>query len=159
MTSRGVSPVVGVVCLLAVTVVLASTIVVTVPADAALTLSSASAPTLAFFDLTATSDGEVRVTHAGGDAIDPEALDVHVRVDGEPLADQPPVPFFSARGFESGPTGAFNSASADRWRVGETASFRIASTNGPAIEAGDVVSVRLAVDGHRVAEIETTATS
>ena len=151
MASRGVSPLVGVLCLLVVTVALAATVVVTVP------VGSAPEPTVATFDAAADPTGEIRVTHTGGDVIDPETLDVRVRVEGEPLAEQPPVPFFSASGFESAPTGAFNSATADAWRVGETASFRTAGTNEPAITPGDTVTIRLSVDGYSVANLEVTA--
>ncbi|WP_181691502.1 type IV pilin [Natronomonas sp. LN261] len=151
MSPRGISPVVGVVCLLAVTVILAATVVVTVP------VGSALEPTVASFEATADPTGEIRVTHTGGDVIDPESVDVHVRVDGEPLAQQPPVPFFSARGFESAPTGAFNSATAGDWRVGETASFRTAGTNEPGIDSGDTVTIRLYVNEYSVTELDVRA--
>jgi len=151
MASRGVSPLVGVLCLLVVTVALAATVLATVP------VGSAPEPTVATFDAAADPTGEITVTHAGGDAIDPEALDVRVRVDGEPLAEQPPVPFFSASGFESAPTGAFNSATTTAWRVGETASLRTAGTNEPAIDPGDTVTIRISVDGYSVAELAATA--
>ncbi|CCQ35399.1 DUF1628 domain protein [Natronomonas moolapensis 8.8.11] len=151
MAPRGVSPLVGVLCLLVVTVALAATVLVAVP------VGSAPEPTVATFDAAADPTGEIRVTHTGGDVIDPEALDVRVRVDGEPLAEQPPVPFFSAGGFESAPTGAFNSATTTAWRVGETASFRTAGTNGPSIDPGDTVTIRLSVEGYSVAELEVTA--
>jgi len=41
--------------------------------------------------------------------------------------------------------------------AGETASLTLAGTNEPGIDAGDAVLVRVYVDGHRVAELETTA--
>ena len=85
MASRGVSPLVGVLCLLVVTVALAATVVVTVP------VGSAPEPTVATFDAAADPTGEIRVTHTGGDVIDPETLDVRVRVEGEPLAEQPAI--------------------------------------------------------------------
>jgi flagellin-like protein len=149
VSPRGLSPVVGVVCLVGITVVLAATVGVAVPT------SIGPEPTLATFDVAAEPDGQLRVTHQGGDAIDPESIDLHVRVDGEPLTEQPPVPFFSASGFESAPTGAFNSATGGTWRTGETASLRVAATNAPAIEAGDTISIRLSVEGYGVAELET----
>jgi flagellin-like protein len=147
---RGLSPVIGVVCLVGITVVLAATVGVVVPA------SIPAEPTVATFDVAVEPDGELRMTHQGGDVIDPESIALHVRVDGEPLAEQPPVPFFSASGFESAPTGAFNSATGGTWRTGETASLRIAATNAPAIEPGDTISIRLSVDGYGVVELETT---
>ncbi|MFQ3283360.1 MAG: flagellin-like protein [Natronomonas sp.] len=151
MASRGVSPLVGVLCLLVVTVALAATVVVTVP------VGSVPEHTVATFDAAADPTGEIRVTHTGGDVIDPETLDIRIRVEGEPLAEQPPVPFFSARGFESAPTGAFNSAAATAWRAGETASFRTAGTNAPPIDPGDTVTIRLYADDYNIAELEVTA--
>lgn len=117
MSRRAISSVVGLVCLLAVTVVLAATVGAVAPA------TSTSSPTIATFEASAEPTGEIRVAHRGGDAIDPETIELHISVDGEPLAEQPPVPFFSARGFESGPTGAFNSAS--RTRCGTARSDRL----------------------------------
>jgi flagellin-like protein len=149
--ARGLSPVVGVVCLLAVTVVLATIVGVSAP------VTIASEPTVAAFETTVEPTGEVRLTHQAGDPIDPGELRLRISVDGEPLAEQPPVPFFSAPGFESGPGGVFNSATADRWDVGETASLTIADTNAPSIEAGDTVTIRLYADGDRIASLETTA--
>lgn len=150
MVQRAVSPVVGLVCLLAVTVALAATVGAIAP------VTSTSSPTLTAFDVDADSNGEIRLTHHGGDSIDPDAIDLHVSVDGEPLAEQPPVPFFSASGFESAPTGAFNSASETPWRAGEAAAFRIAGTNDPTLQAGDTVELELYVDGYSVAKLETT---
>jgi hypothetical protein len=115
-----------------------------------------TAPT-ASFDAEVEADGTVRLTHRGGAAIDPDTLRVRVRVDGESLDAQPPVPFFSARGFESGPTGAFNSAQTGDWRAGETASFRNAGTNSPIPYAGANVEIRLYADGHEIAELIVTA--
>ena len=92
----------------------------------------------------------------GGDSIDAASLELRVRIGGEPLERQPPVPFFSAHGFESGPTGPFNSAKTGQWRAGEAASFRIAETNAPTPSAGDTVTIRIIVDGHSVARLETT---
>jgi len=149
--ARGISPIVGVVCLVAVTAVLASVVAVTVP------VGSTPEPTIAAFDAAADPGGEVSVTHSGGDVIDPDSLDVRIEIDGEPLSEQPPVPFFSATGFDSAPTGAFNSATTDPWRTGETASLAIAGTNGPAIDPGDTVRIRIYVDGYSVATAEATA--
>jgi flagellin-like protein len=151
VSSRGLTPVVGVVCLIAITVGLAVTV------GATASIEPPAEPTIAAFELSADPNGELRVTHLGGDAIDPEELSLHVEVGGEPLDEQPPVPFFSARGFESAPTGAFNSASTTQWRTGQTASLRLAGTNRPAIEAGDTVTVRLAVEGSEIARLEATA--
>jgi flagellin-like protein len=150
MRSRGLSPVVGVVCLVGLTVVLAALVGMMAPTEIA------AEPTVATVDATVESNGELRMTHRGGDPIDPASIELYVRIEGDPLEQQPPVPFFSARGFESGPTGAFNSATAEPWRSGETASLRIAETNAPSIEPGDTVTIQLFVDGYSAAELEVT---
>ena len=150
MMQRAVSPVIGLVCLLAVTVALAATVGTIAP------VTSTSSPTVTAVDIDADSNGEIRLSHRGGDSIDPDSVELHVSVDDEPLAEQPPIPFFSASGFESAPTGAFNSASETPWRAGETAAFRIAGTNAPTLQAGATVEVELYVDGYSVAKLETT---
>ena len=150
MADRGVAPVLGVVLLVGVTVGLGVAVAAAVPPEPA-----QPAPTVSL-GLEADVSGEVRLTHRGGDALDPEALRVRVTVDGDALAEQPPVPFFSAHGFESGPTGAFNSATTGTWRAGETASFTVAATNSPTLSTGATVRVRLYSDGGRVADVTTT---
>jgi len=94
--------------------------------------------------------------HEGGEPIDIQELTVRVWVNGEPLARQPSVPFFSAAGFNPGPTGPFNAASGDEWIVGDETSFRIAGTNDPTPGPGDRVEVRLSVRGQPVASMATT---
>ena len=150
-SSRALAPVAGVL-LLAITVVLAGGVV-----TAAIDAPPKPAPT-AFLSLSATDD-RITVTHRGGDALDATELDVRVRVDGEPLAWQPPVPFFSAAGFHPGPTGAFNVATDGDWRVGDSASFRVAGTNDPTLEPGRRVTVEVSVDGLPVATLETDVES
>lgn len=154
MTDRAVSTVVGVAALLAVTVALA--------AGAGLALQEAAStapaegPPQVRMELSAEPDGTVALAHAGGDSLDVRDLRVWVAVDGEPLAHQPPVPFFSARGFVSGPTGPFNVASDPAWTAGETAGVRVASTNSPTVGPGSRVTVRLYADDHLVFEGTTT---
>lgn len=99
----------------------------------------------------------VTLSHDGGDSLSVDELSVRVSVNGEPLARQPPIPFFSAAGFKPGPTGAFNAASGDEWVVGGSASFRVAGTNDPSIEPGDRVTLRLVVRERLVATLEATA--
>ena len=150
---RAISPVVGVLVLVVLTVVLA-----TIVAASASTLSLESGGPTATFDLAV--DGErsaITIDHAGGDRIDVSELSVTVAVDGEPLADQPPVPFVGASGFDGAPTGPFNAEADSEWRTGERATVVVAGTNTPSIKAGDTVTVTLAVDGTRVATVETTA--
>ena len=151
--SRGISPVVGTVLVVAITVTLAAVLAASVAGIG----TPDSAPTAAF---SASADAEtdrVTVTHEGGDAVVPAALSVDITVDGEPLATQPPVPFFAAAGFRSGPTGPFNSATDDPWTAGETASLRLASTNSPLLDAGDTVEVTLTYDRATLATVEATA--
>ncbi|WP_418284355.1 type IV pilin [Halorubrum sp. DTA46] len=141
------APVAGVL-LLAITVVLAGGVV-----TAALDRPAEPAPS-ASLSLSAVDD-RIAIDHRGGDALDADELTVRVRVDGEPLARQPSVPFFSTAGFRPGPTGPFNAASDDRWRVGETASFRVAGTNDPTLAPGRTVTVSISVDDRPVATLET----
>lgn len=147
--ARAFAPV-AVVLLLAVTVVAAAGVLALAPA------APGDPPAPRGVDAEAAADGAVRLTLVAGPAIDPGSLSVRVRVDGDPLARQPPVPFFSAAGFHAGPTGAFNAASDTDWRVGETVSFAIAGTNRPVPGAGDTVRVTLVVDGQVVGTDETT---
>ncbi|MFQ3318685.1 MAG: flagellin-like protein [Natronomonas sp.] len=149
MSGRAVAPVIGVVLLTAITVVAASAL------GAAVVVDPPEPPPTAAFDAEADSAGEIRVTHLGGDPLATESLRVRVRVDEEPLEEQPPVPFFAARGFESGPTGAFNSATAGEWRAGETAGFTLAGTNEPSLSVGKSVEISLYADGQRIAVLET----
>ena len=149
MDTRAIAPVLGVVLLVGVTVVAATAVGAVIAID-----TPEPAPTAAF-EAAADETGLVEVRHRGGAAIDPESLRVRIRVDGEPLAEQPPVPFFAARGFESGPTGPFNSATGGEWTAGEAATLRIASTNRPTPTAGATLEVRLYVYETPVATLET----
>lgn len=151
MRDRAVAPVVGCLLLTAIAVIAATSV------GAAVAIDPAPAPPTAAFDLDADETGEIRVTHVGGDAIDPERLRVRVSVGSELLGRQPPIPFFSAAGFESGPTGPFNSATTGKWQAGETASFRIAATNAPSVDSGATVKVRLYVQERKIASLEATA--
>lgn len=153
-TSRGSAPVIGGILVVALAVVLATLVGTAVLGSGSVPTSPEPAPAMAV-DLTVDGD-TLRFTHESGDSLDVRSLSVWVSVDGEPLADQPPVPFFSASGFEPGPTGPFNSASDPEWSVGETATVTVAGTNSPTIEPGSTVSVRLTVDGKTVARTETT---
>ncbi|AZH24451.1 type IV pilin [Haloplanus aerogenes] len=102
-------------------------------------------------------DGDRLVlAHRAGDPLDVRRLDVVVRVDGDPLRHQPPVPFFAARGFRSGPTGPFNPATEPTWNVGERASLQVASTNYPPLVAGARVTVELRYGGRRLVTLSAT---
>ncbi|MGM0448392.1 MAG: type IV pilin [Methanobacteriota archaeon] len=143
------APVAGVL-LIAITVVLAGGV-----AAAALDGPSATAPPSAVLSLSATDD-RIAIEHRGGDPLDVAAVTVRVSVDGDPLDEQPPVPFFSAAGFRPGPTGAFNAAGGDTLRVGDTATFRVADTNDPTLEPGRRVTVEITADGQPVARLEAS---
>ncbi|MXR41108.1 type IV pilin [Halobaculum sp. WSA2] len=108
-----------------------------------------SGPTAAVVDLVVT-DGAITLTHRGGDTLDVRRLRVVIRVGGERLHHQPPIPFFAARGFESGPTGPFNHASDHAWSAGESTTVTPAGTNRPAIRPGVSVEVSLFVDSQRL---------
>jgi FlaG/FlaF family flagellin (archaellin) len=110
--------------------------------------------------LTASADAatdRLTLTHAGGDTLDPTALTVRVSVDGQRLVHQPPVPFFAADGFRSGPTGPFNNATIDPWTAGERATLRLAATNDPLIGPGSTVTVDVYHGRAVVAEVTTRA--
>lgn len=150
MRARAVSPVIGVVLVTALAVITAAAVATAVP-----TALDDPTPVVAF-DIDADASGEIRIEHRGGDALEGDSIRVRVEVDGEPLDRQPPVPFFSAPGFESGPTGVFNSATSGVWRAGETASFTVAETNDPTLSTGSTVRVRLYSDDGSVAVLTTT---
>lgn len=150
---RAASATVGVVLLVAVTVVSAGLV------GALVSPELSEPPPQAHLSLTAAADGTLAVTHGGGDALDPTTLRLRVSVDGRALAHQPPVPFFAARGFAPGPTGAFNSATAAEWRAGEIASLRVAGTNAPALTPGARVTVRVYAAEAPIAVLRATVTA
>lgn len=150
--ARGYTPV-AVVLVLAITVVAAGSVLYALPS------TPGEPPPNRAVAMDASNDGSVTLTLVSGPDVDVRDLDVTVTVDGEQLARQPPVPFFSATGFVSGPTGPFNTAADPAWTVGESASFRVGSTNDPAVAAGDDIEVTLYVDGSVVAGAETTVAS
>lgn len=147
--ARGSANTLGVVLLVAVTVVAAVGVGTATP-------TLGDPPPQAALSLSV--DGPaITLVHEAGDALDATTLRVVVSVDGAELTHQPPVPFFSTRGFEPGPTGPFNSAAEATWTAGERAGFTVAGTNDPVPEAGDVVRVRVYVDDAQVADLEATA--
>ena len=150
---RASAPVVGVVMLVLATAITAG--IVTAGLSG---VAPASPPPQAAFSLAVDGDtNRITIRHLGGDAIDVRELSLHVQVNGTPLSQQPPVPFFAAAGFRAGPTGPFNSAADPRWQPGESASVRVASTNTPEIGIGSSVVVRLVIEGIVVARLRATA--
>lgn len=152
-TVRATSSTVGV-ALLAFVAVLAAVVVGT----ATLAATPETEPPRVSVAAEADADTDrIALTHRGGDALAVDRLRLVVSVDGRRLAHQPPVPFFSARGFESGPTGPFNVAADGRWRVGETAAVRVASTNSPQVTPGSRIRVDLYSGEYRIATVTTRA--
>lgn len=151
--SRAVSSALGVVLLLACVVAVATAVGVAL-IDVA---PPEPAPQAAFGGTAFASTNEVVLTHRAGDAVDVRAVTLVIEIDGTPLAHQPPVPFFAAEGFASGPTGPFNRASDPHWTPGEVAGVRLASTNDPLLAPGSRVVIHLYVGDAPIAVVETTA--
>ncbi|MFB6308423.1 MAG: type IV pilin [Haloarculaceae archaeon] len=153
MARRGVAPVVAVALLVLVTVVGASAVFTVVDG-----LSTADTSERLSIALAVDADtGRIAVTHRGGSRVDVRSISLAVAVDGEPLRFQPPVPFFAARGFASGPSGPFNTASDPNWTVGERATVRLAGTNDPQIRHGSRVELTVRRDGRRLVTVRATA--
>lgn len=154
MTRRALTPVLGVVVLLAVTLVLAA-----VGGASLLDLASLDEPARPV-SLSASADGEtnrISLTHVAGPPLDVRDLEIKVTIDGRPLFHQPPVPFTGARGFAGAPTGPFNAAADPEWSAGESASVRLAGTNRPSLDPGARVTVVVFESGNRLVVVETTA--
>ena len=149
--TRATVPVVATATLLAVTVVLAAAV-----GGLALDRVPDDRPKAVALSLTVEEE-RITLLHRGGPALDVRELRIRASVGGTPLADQPPVPFFSASGFAPGPTGPFNSASDPEWTAGETAGFRIAGTNRPVPGRGATVEVTVYEKGRLVASLESSA--
>lgn len=150
---RAISPIVGTVFIVAITVALATAVgaaVIALPGEPTLV-------PMVGISATAAPDGTISLTIDAGEPLDVRALDLVIAVDDQPLTEQPPVPFFSAAGFYSGPTGPFNAAADPRWEPGERAALRVAATNAPPIAEGSRVRIAVVVDGRTVAEVEVTA--
>jgi FlaG/FlaF family flagellin (archaellin) len=151
--ARGVSSVIGVALLALVTVILALSVVVIATAD-----SPEPMPSARFSSDVSAADQQITIHHDGGDPISSGAIDLRITVDGEPLGHQPPVPFFAAEGFVSGPTGPINPAGSDEWTAGSTATLQVATTNEPQITAGATVKITIATQHGIIYEETVTAT-
>lgn len=146
------STVVGVVVLVAITVVLGGVF-------GALVFShspESETPQVAIALTTDSTTQTITLTHQSGAVLDPESIRLRIAVDGKPIAHQPPVPFFAATGFVSGPTGPFNSAYEGNWTAGQSAGLRLASTNTQ-FRPGSTVTVRLYTGDQLLAVLETHA--
>ena len=151
--TRALSPVLGTVLLVAITVTLAGTVGFVVFDDTAVEPTSRATFSL---DADAAAD-RIVLTHEGGDALSTTDLTIRVSVDGDPLDHQPPVPFFASTGFHGGPIGPFNSATDPEWSAGERAGVELASTNAPLLEGGSTVEVTISSEGAVIARLETVA--
>ena len=146
MSSRASAPAVGVALLLFVAVGLSAA----VGAAALGTVGATTSPPATASIALEIEDGTLAFVHRGGDALDVRTLRLEVEVDGTVLTYQPPVPFFAARGYVSGPTGPFNPATDQRWTAGERATLEPAGTNAPAIDRGATVTVDVYAGDHRL---------
>lgn len=164
--NRGVSPVVAVAALLALTVGLAAVLAVSL--GGFVTTGGLGGPVGSVgmtFDLAVTADpdsngtgAEIALTYVSGDSIDVEALSMVIAVNGTTLTHQPPIPYTAAKGFRSIPSGPFNEQSSGEFSVGDRAALTVAGSNDPTIHRGDVVTVSLSLDGQHVARLEATVT-
>ena len=145
---RAVSPVVAVVLLIAITVVGAAGVA---SVATSLTADAGETPTATLAVSAASETQRISLAHRGGDPLDFRNCSLAITVDGEPLAHQPPVPYFAAAGFRGTPTGPFNAAAEPVFEPGERAALMLASTNAPHLEAGDRVTVTIRRRGKRVA--------
>lgn len=115
-----------------------------------------SAPQVALEASADAATGRVTLEHVSGPPLDVRRLTLRVEVDGEPLAHQPPVPFYAAEGYSGFPSGPFNPAADPAWSAGETASFRVAATtNEPPLTAGAELTVTVIRDDQLVAQATT----
>lgn len=152
MPDRALAPVIGVVLMVALVVILSGVLAVFV-----LGIEHEDAPPQA--SLSATIDAEhdrFVFVHEGGDTIQVDRVEIEITIDGEPLDHQPPVPFFSTTGFQSGPRGAFNPASDTTWAAGERASFSMACSNAPKPTRDSRVRVVVFVDDDPIATLVVT---
>lgn len=109
--------------------------------------------------VTATAeDSALWFRHEAGPPIDVRTVSLRLRIDGIAATHQPPIPFFAATGFASGPTGPFNPATDPVWSVGETTSLRLAGSNHPPLRSGSTVEVTIVRDGLPIVRARTTAT-
>lgn len=150
---RGVSPVVGSLLLVALVVCFAAVVAV---AFGSAPIGS-SGPNAAF-EMEVGAGGEIDLDHVAGDPVEVGELSMTISVNGESLEHQPEIPFNGSTGFASAPSGPINGQSNDdEWSTGENVTLEVAGTNDPEIEAGDQVTVVLAVEGETIAREEAHA--
>ena len=152
MTHRAVAPVIGVVILVAMTVTLAAGVLIIVgdmvPPD--------PPPAVVFEGTVDVAEAEFSILHQQGQDLQMEHVGLSISVDDQPLAHQPPVPFFAATGFASGPTGPFNPAATDTWTAGERGTIQLASTNEPLPNENSTVVVEVSYQEYVIGTVELT---
>lgn len=151
---RAVSPVVGILLLTAITLVLAGV------AGVVAFEQGPGPPPSEPVELSATANatsGRIVVAHESGPPIDVREIEVRITVAGTRLKHQPSVPFYSATGFASFPSGPFNPVADPWWELGERASLTVTNRNDPTLTPGVTVRVELYRDDLPIAAVETTA--
>ena len=152
MSDRAVSPVLGVILLVALTVITAGVIALFVTE-----LPDMREPPVVTMEGTVNaSDNTLTIVHTGGDSIAVDELALHVTVDEEPLTYQPPVPFESARGYSTGPSGPLHSWGSSTWEPGEESRLQLAGSNEPLPTAESRVAVEITYADTPIAELSLT---
>ncbi len=149
MNTRGSAAIVGVAAMLTATVVLAGAVAATgsslhvLPTNScSVTGAGVSSPDAVALSVQLRGP-RIQLTHEAGPKVNVSTVRMMILINRTPLQFQPPIPYFAARGFRSGPFGPFNSASDGMWEPGETASLEIAQTNTPHPVVGATLSVEL----------------
>lgn len=150
MDNRAVAPVIGIVLLLALTVICAGAIALFVTGMTDLR----STPTVVIEGTVDTAENNITLVHVSGDPITVEHLDIRITIDDEPLQHQPPVQSTSATGFSTGPSGPLHKWGGDTWSPGESSVISIAHTSNYPLPHPDArVEVSLTYDNRPLAEI------
>lgn len=151
MTARAISPVIGVVVLVAITVTLGGVVL----AFGMSATPPASPPAVTVDGSVDPAENKLTLVHTGGDPLPLEDVSVRIAVDGTPLAEQPPVPHYNPSGFVGFPCGVFNPMSDNVWEAGEQGTITIdADENEPLPTANATVEVTIVTEG--VAVTRTT---
>jgi flagellin-like protein len=152
VSRRAVSPVIGVVLIVAVTVVLAAVVGAFAIGIGGQTNDAPQAAITADMETAETyGNPKIVLTHASGDKLDVRDLTVRIFVDGQPLESQPDVPGSGMPGFFGFPSGPFRQGNNNVWTAGEEAALTIAGTNSPQPSAGSRVVVKIYSEGKAVA--------
>ena len=149
MDNRAVAPVIGIVLLIVVSIVCAGVIVLFVTDIADLR----STPTVVIDGTVDTSENNITLVHTSGDDIPVDYLDLRITIDGVPMKYQPPVPFDSATGFSTGPSGPLHAWGDDTWSPQQESVIHLAGSNEPLPDPDSTVEVSITYDDRPIAEI------